>query len=189
MRNVSRRGFLGTVAASTRAVFGRTLKTVGVQLYTVRTVLPEKPLETLKAIEQIGYREVEATAAGLDKIWPALKQTSLKPVSVHLATDLFTHNQDQLPAALDDAKQRGFAYVVCPYIPPNQRGGPDVMRTLGENLTKAGEKSSARGLRLCYHNHAFEWAPSGNGTLLDVLLQAADPNLVGLELDVMWAAV
>jgi sugar phosphate isomerase/epimerase len=45
------------------------------------------------------------------------------------------------------------------------------------------------GMRMCYHNHAFDFAPSGNGTLLDVLLQATDPKLVSLELDIMWAQV
>lgn len=190
MRPTSRRSFLTScVAASAAVCQGRTLKTVGVQLYTVRTVLPKQPLETLKAIEQIGYREVEATQDNLDKIWPALKQTSLKAVSLHLGTDLFTRQQDKLPPALDDAKSRGFEYVVCPYIAPKDRGGAEMMRNLGETLTKAGEMCRKAGLQLCYHNHAFEFQPAGNGILLDDLMQAADPKLVGLELDVMWSTV
>jgi sugar phosphate isomerase/epimerase len=44
-------------------------------------------------------------------------------------------------------------------------------------------------MQLCYHNHAFDFAPSGDGTLLDVLLGEADPKLVSLELDIMWAHV
>src|SRR2546423_6420884 len=120
MTHLNRRSFLATaLVAAARA---RTLKTIGVQLFTVRSVLPEKPLETLKALEQIGYREAEVVQAGIDKIWAALKQTSLKPVSLHMDTALFTRNQDKLPAALDDAKQRGFEYVVCPYIAPEDRG-------------------------------------------------------------------
>src|SRR5437773_12368089 len=105
---MTRRNFLATcAAASASAGYARTLKTVGVQLYTVRTVLPEQPLETLRAIEQIGYRDVEFTAAGIDKVWPALKQTSLKPLSLHMDTALFTRHHDKLPAALDDAPQPG----------------------------------------------------------------------------------
>jgi sugar phosphate isomerase/epimerase len=184
---LSRREFLPLLAAP--AAFARTLDPIGVQLYTLRAVLPEKPLETLKALEQIGYREVEAVANGLDKIWPALQQTSLKPVSIHLDTAMFTRNQDKLPAALEDAKKRGFRYAVCPYIAPADRGGADVIRKLGDTLNKAGEFCNKAGLRLCYHNHAFEFQPSGNGTLLDVLMQTAEPRLVGLELDIMWSQV
>lgn len=181
-----RREFLALIPA---AAMARTLKVVGVQLYTVRSVLPEKPLETLRAIQEMGYREVEATGAGLDKIWPSLKQTSLKPVSVHLDTALFTTQHDKLPAALDDVKKRGFEYAVCPYISPKDRGGVDMIRRLGEALTKSGEICRKSGLRLCYHNHAFEFEPTGNGMLLDILMQSADPKLVGLELDIMWSQV
>ncbi len=158
-------------------------------MYTLRSVLPEKPLETLKALEQLGYKEVEAVANGLDKIWPSLQQTSLKPVSIHIDTALFTRTPEKLPAALDDAKAKGFQYAVCPYIAPADRGGADVIKKLGDTLNKAGEFCNKAGLKLCYHNHAFEFEPSGDGTLLDILMKTADPKLVSLELDIMWAQV
>jgi sugar phosphate isomerase/epimerase len=44
-------------------------------------------------------------------------------------------------------------------------------------------------MRLCYHNHAFEYQPTPEGRLLDVLMKSTDPQLVSLELDVMWAHV
>lgn len=188
MAHINRRFFLASSIIA--AAHARTLKTIGVQLYTVRSVLPEKPLETLKALEQIGYREAEVVQAGIDKIWPALKQTSLKPVSLHMDTALFTTEQDKLPAALDDAKQRGFEFVVCPYIAPKDRGGVDMIRKLGETLNKAGEICNKAGLHLAYHNHAFEFQPRENGgNLLDILMQTADPKLVNLELDIMWSTV
>jgi sugar phosphate isomerase/epimerase len=189
MYSLGRRSFLTLAAGSAVSGFARTLPVVGVQLYTVRSILPQKPLETLRALEQIGYREAEVVAAGMEAIWPSLKQTALKPVSLHLATDLFMTQQEKLPAALDDAKTRGFEYVVCPYIAPKDRGGVDVIRRLGETLNKAGEICRKSGLGLCYHNHAFEFEPSGSGTLLDVLMQTADAKLVSLELDIMWSQV
>lgn len=188
MGPITRRHFAGILAVS--ALSARTLKTIGVQLYTVRDVLPEKPLETLKALEQIGYREAEVVGGSLEQIWPHLKKTSLRPVSVHLSTPLFTRDQSKLPAALDDAKQRGFQYVVCPYIAPQDRGGVDVIRKLADTLNQAGEACRKSGLRLCYHNHAFEFEPvKSGGTLLDVLMRESDPRLVSLELDIMWAQV
>jgi sugar phosphate isomerase/epimerase len=187
MTSVSRRQLLALAAAS--AAFARTLRTIGVQLYTVRSIITEKPLETLQELEKIGYREAEVIAGSMEKIWPSLKQTSIKPVSLHMDTALFTRQQDKLPAALEDAKKRGFEYVVCPYIAPADRGGVEVIRKLGETLNKAGELCNKSGLHLCYHNHAFEFEPSGQGTLLDVLMQTAEPKLVSLELDIMWAQV
>lgn len=184
-----RRDFLAAAAASALPLVAAKLKTVGVQLYTLRSVINENPLETLQALEQTGFRECEVIQGNMAKIWPFLKQTKLKPVSLHMDTALFTRDQAKLPAALDDAKQRGFSFVVCPYIAPQDRGGVEVIKRLGETLNKAGEMCAKSGLRLAYHNHAFEFEPSSEGTLLDVLMKTADAKLVSLELDIMWSQV
>jgi sugar phosphate isomerase/epimerase len=42
-------------------------------------------------------------------------------------------------------------------------------------------------LIFAYHNHDFEFVPSDGAYLLDRLLDATDPDLVALELDVFWA--
>jgi len=189
MEPTTRRSFLTVAASSAIAAYARALPAVGVQLYTVRRVLPKKPLETLRAIEQTGYREVECTGDTLEAIWPSLKQTALKAVSVHLNEQLFLHQQEKLPAALEDAGKRGFEYVVCPWIEPKDRGGVEMIRKLGQTLNEAGEMCRKAGMRLCYHNHAFEYRPTPEGRLLDILMKTADPKLVGLELDVMWAHV
>lgn len=184
-----RRYFLAAAAGSALPAAAARLKTIGVQLYTVRSVIGEKPNETLQALDEIGFRECEAIHASLPAIWTSLKQTKMKPVSLHMDTAMFTRDQSKLPAALDDAKQRGFTWVVCPYIAPQDRGGVEVIKRLGDTLNKAGEMCVKSGLRLAYHNHAFELEPSGNGTLLDVLLATSDPKLVSLELDIMWSQV
>src|ERR1700722_15479233 len=62
----------------------RQLQAIGVQLYTVRSVLPQKPAETLPATGASGYPENEPTYSGLDRIWPNIQAPHLKPVSVHL---------------------------------------------------------------------------------------------------------
>jgi sugar phosphate isomerase/epimerase len=189
MHSISRRSFLAAATATAASLRARALPTVGVQLYTVRRVLPKKPLETLRAIEQIGYREVECTADHLDDIWPMLKETSLKPVSVHVNEQFFIHQPEKLPPALEDARKHGFEYVVCPWIDPRDRGGVEMIRKLGQTLNHAGELCNKAGMRLCYHNHAFEYQPTPDGRLLDVLMKTTDPKLVSLELDVMWAHV
>jgi sugar phosphate isomerase/epimerase len=186
---VSRRRFLAAASGAALPAFARTLPVIGVQLYTLRTVLPKNPAEVLGALEKLGYKECEAVGGGLDAIWPALKATSLKPVSVHLDTALFTRQREKLGAALDNVVKRGFQYAVCPYIAPADRGGADVIKKLGETLNQAGKICKQSGIALCYHNHAFEFEPVGGKTLLDILMETTDPKLVSLELDIMWAQV
>ena len=189
----SRREFLqATSLAAALGVAGRAaqLKTLGVQLYTVRTVLPQKPEETLNAIRAIGYQEVEATYAGLDTLWPVLQASGLKPVSIHLDSKLVTQgNIDDLSPIFDKLKQRGFQYAVFPYLPEPERGGIDVIKGISEKFNRAGEKCRAAGMSFCYHNHAFEFATEKGATLFQVMLDNTDKKLVAYEIDVFWVSV
>jgi sugar phosphate isomerase/epimerase len=166
-----------------------TASNLGVQLYTVRNTIGANPAGVLKAIQDIGYSEVEATYGNLDKIWSALKETALKPVSVHLDTALFFEGGAKLDAAIADVKQRGFQFVVLPYIPPKQRGGLDTFKKLAETLNQSGEKAKAAGMTLCYHNHAFEFEPMHGTTGLEVMMKETQKDLVSLEMDVFWVSV
>jgi sugar phosphate isomerase/epimerase len=168
----------------------RQLQAIGVQLYTVRSVLPQKPAETLNAIEAIGYREIEPTYSGLDRIWPAIEATHLKPVSVHLDNTLMNAGkEDDLARAIDQVKKWGFAYAVFPYLPPAERGGLDKFRILTDKLNRAGEKCRAVGLGFCYHNHAFEFEPMEGTTGFQVMMDRLDKNLCGFEMDCFWVSV
>jgi sugar phosphate isomerase/epimerase len=189
----SRRDFLqATSLVAALGASGRAaqLKTLGVQLYTVRTVLPQKPQDTLNAIRAIGYREVEATYAGLDGLWPMLQASGLKPVSIHLDSGSVTQGKpDDLSPIFDQLKKRGFQYAVFPYLPEPERGGIDVIKAIAEKLNRAGEKCRVAGMSFCYHNHAFEFATEKGATLFQVMLEHTDPKLVAFELDVFWVSV
>jgi len=166
------------------------LSSIGVQLYTVRSVLPQKPAETLRAIEAIGYREIEATYGGLDKIWPDIEATRLKAVSVHLDNTMMNAGkEEELARAIEQVKKWGFTFAVFPYLPVTERGGLEKIRLLCDKLNKAGEKCRAAGLRFCYHNHAFEFEPMEGTTGFQVMMDRLDKNLCGFELDCFWVSV
>jgi sugar phosphate isomerase/epimerase len=188
----SRRSLLKSAALTLPAsrLLGRQLQAIGVQLYTVRNVLPQKPAETLRAIEAIGYREIEATYGGLDQIWPAIRGAHLNPVSVHLDNTLMNAGkEDELGRAIDQAKKWDFTYAVFPYVPPAERGGLDKFRELSDKLNRAGEKCRAAGLRFCYHNHAFEFQPMEGATGFQVMADRLDPKLCAFEMDCFWVSV
>jgi sugar phosphate isomerase/epimerase len=185
---ITRRELMAAAAAGMMPLRAAKLKAIGAQLYTLRSVLPKQPAETLKALEALGYTEVEAVSGDLPKIWDALRATKLKPISVHLDAGAFLTAPDKIPSMIDDAKAKGFKYVVCPYVPPNMRGAEN-MKKLGDTLNKAGAQAKAAGMTLCYHNHAFEFATVDGKTILDKFMTETDPKLVHLELDIMWAKV
>jgi sugar phosphate isomerase/epimerase len=188
---MNRRMFLqaSALASLSPLVRAAQLNSIGVQLYTVRSILPESPEETLKAIHSIGYQEIEATLGGFDKIWPAVQASGLKPVSMHLDNKLVMRGGDELSRAIDSLKGYGFQYAVHPYVAPDDRGGPEVMKVLAGKLNALGEKCRAAGLQCAYHNHAFEFASADGHTLFDVLADNTDKKLVGFELDCFWLSV
>lgn len=187
----SRREFLraATIAALASSARAAQLKSIGVQLYTVRDVLPKDPERTLKAIRAIGYDEVEATWGGFDKLFPLVKASGLKAVSMHVDNKLMTKGADEMSRAVEMLKGWDFQYAVHPYVPPEDRGGADVMKALADKLNLFGEKCAAVGIQAAYHNHAFESAKAGDGTLFQVLIDNTDKKLVGFELDCFWLSV
>jgi sugar phosphate isomerase/epimerase len=187
MTNISRRSFVTGAAAllpAARILSADPLEksNLGVQLYTVRNIIGQNPSGVLKSIEQIGYTEVEAIYASLNKIWSALKQTSLRAVSVHGGLPEF-----QKSGVFADLKQRGFEYAVVPYLPTDR--GPDAVKGFAADLDKLGQQAKENGLTLCYHNHAHDFKPMNGTTPLEMLLSETQRDLVQLEMDVFWVSV
>jgi sugar phosphate isomerase/epimerase len=187
----SRREFLqaATLAALSATARAAQLKTIGVQLYMVRDVLPQKPAEVLNAIRAIGYREVETSWADYDKIRPMVEASGLKAPSMHIDNTLLNKGADEMSRVVDQIKLWGFQYALYPYVPQSERGGADAIKAFAEKLNRFGEKCHAAGIQFAYHNHAFESAPAGNQTLFQILIDNTDKRLVGFELDCFWLAV
>jgi sugar phosphate isomerase/epimerase len=178
---------------------------LGVQLYTVREQLKTRAQATLKAIADIGYKELELGRTDIATLAPMAKALGLAPVSTHIEAPLVTGNWDAwgeiaratpandrtLEKALDTARSHGIKYAVVSYLQPAERGTTAAAyEKFAEQLNRAGEKARAAGLTLAYHNHGFEFAPLADGRRpLDVLLSRLDPVLAKLELDVFWVSI
>ncbi len=195
MSKTSRRNFLvrtASIATVASSAFGRdplTHNNLGFQIYTLRNVVEQNPLQILKAVQDIGYREIECTAGNLDKIWPVLEQTSLKPVSIHTDKSMFTADGGLfVDSTLEQTKQRGFQYVVIPFERFTDNGADGVTQ-FGEKMNRLGQQAKAQGLTLCYHNHAHDYAPVNGTPAIHMLLDETNKKDVQLEMDVFWVSV
>lgn len=204
-REVMRLAALGGVGAW----MGRDLQaaapaTLGVQLYTVRTQIDANAQATLKAIADLGYKEVEVLRSTLSTVGPLARGLGLSPISVHVDSPLITGQWDAwkflrgsvpdgygVPELIRDAQAQGVKYLVLPYLMAAERGGGlAYYQQLAERLNIVGAQVKKAGLQLCYHNHGFEFEPLPDGRRpLDVLMSATSPELVQLELDVFWVSV
>ncbi len=146
----------------------------------------EKDFEgTIAKVAATGYGEVEF--AGYFGKTPAevraiLERTHLSAPSAHVGA----LDPDKLPALLDAARAIGHHYVVIPWIPEENRKTLDDWKRVGESFNKAAALAHDAGLQLAYHNHDFEFTRVEGRIPFDVLLEATDPKLVQLEIDLYW---
>ena len=193
-RTVSRREFLAAfVALASSGAGGPTtalasrLTPIGVQLYTVRTLLERDFEGTLAGLAAIGFREVEF--AGYHGRTPqtvraALGKAGLVAPSAHVPIEAV---RDDLSRVLDGALAVGHRYVVVAWLPEPDRT-LDGYRAAADLFNRAGQKASAAGVRFAYHNHAFEFARLDGRKPYDVLLERCEPSYVAFEMDLYWIA-
>lgn len=172
----------------------------GLALYTVRYAMGENAKETLRAVADAGYENIEAASYADGKFYEMapeefksyLDEIGLSPVSTHQGS-VTMENADQMMA---DVKAAGFEYFVIP-VPPmgmftfnmenrtmNMKG---TAAELAEILDTLGEKANKAGLKLLYHNHDFEFMKNDNGVvIIDYLLENCNPELVNFQMDLYW---
>lgn len=160
---------------------------IAVQLYTLRAETARDLPGTLRRVSAAGYRAVELAA--LPPIDPEplrdlLAGEQLEPMASHESLETLRADLD---AVLDRITTIGCPRIIVPWLPDAERTDPAGVRHLAGELGDIARECAARGVRLGYHNHAFEFAPLDGTTVWEVLLDAL-PLDVELEVDVYWVA-
>jgi sugar phosphate isomerase/epimerase len=189
---MNRRSFLGMISAATIlgsriswAADDRKLDKIGLQLYTVRSLMKNDFEGTIAKVAAVGYREVEF--AGLfdrspQDVRKILDNNGLAAPASHV--DYKTVEGDW-PKALDAAHTLGQSFIVCPFIDESMRT-PEGWKRVADTLNRAGEASKNAGIQLAYHNHNWEFKTDQGQMPYEILLSNTDPNLVKMEMDLFW---
>ena len=198
MKVHSRRDFMKTTTAAVAATCAAgalnaaPLKMpIGIQLYTVRDLLPKDFDGTLAKVRAAGYTVVEPAGyyhKPAAEFKAALDRAGLRAVSTH-------HPMFELVPRLDEfiayGKVLGLQYIVCPSPmrrDPKLKGELDLedWRWVAGQLNKIGEKVKAAGMTFGYHNHGPEFGSEKGVVFYDELLRLTDPSLVVFEMDCGW---
>ena len=123
MREISRRAFLKTASASAacaalwkgvpRLMAEPLGLPLGLQLYSVRDILPKDYEGTLKQLSAIGYREVEA--AGFFGRTPAQVKLAMDQAGLHCVSAHYPMVQllPKVDETIQFGKDLGLDYIVC----------------------------------------------------------------------------
>jgi sugar phosphate isomerase/epimerase len=173
-------------------------KPIGLQLYTLRDVIKKDVKGTISQLAEWGYTEFETYGYGNGQLFDMpskefndfVKSRGARVVSGHYGIDVV---RGDWAKAVADAKDAGQEYMVLPWIDEASRTA-DGYKKIIEDVNKAAEVTKQAGIRMGYHNHAFEFekVPDGKTNLefqktgFDLLMEGLDPSLVSMELDLYW---
>lgn len=177
---------------------------IGLQLYTVRDLIAKDPEGTLKAIQAIGYKQVEGgDIRTFGQLLPKIQTAGLTSKSAGLPSAFITERWDLIEAAggqkpsanyttdsiIEDAVKSDVKYLMLGYLQREERQTIDDYKRIAENLNMMGEKCNQADIHLCYHNHSFEFNPIDGTVPFEVFLQELEVDKVFFELDVFWVSV
>jgi sugar phosphate isomerase/epimerase len=175
------------------------IERIGVQLYSVRDAMSADPIDTLKKLNQGGFRYVEHAGYENRKFYgysvkefkKILNDHDLQMPSGHTvmtaqhwdtAKGDFT---DEWKYTIEDAAEAGQRYVISPWLDEGLRTDMEGLKRFMEQFNKCGGLCKAHGMKFGYHNHNFEFNTMvGQINLYDYILQNTDPSLVAQQLDI-----
>mgnify|MGYP006283995279 CR=1 FL=1 len=175
-----------TAEADTSSSTTASLPAIGLQLYTIRSVMDEDFRGAMEQVARIGYDEVEFAGyydRSPEEISALLTDLDLASPATHISLQRIREAPD---AVLRTAKAIGHQYIVCPYLAEEERTSLDDYRQLAKDFSAFGQRCTEAGLQFAYHNHDFEFTEMDGTRPYDVLLSETDPEHVQMELDLYW---
>jgi sugar phosphate isomerase/epimerase len=162
-------------------------KNFGLQLYTLRDVLPKDPKGILKQVASFGYKQIESYEHSSMGIFWGMKNTEFKKLMDDLGMKIVSShcniNQDFERKAAE-AAEIGMEYLLCAYLGPQKT--IDDFKKFAESFNQRGEICRKNGIKFGYHNHDYGFVQLEGQYPQDVLMQNTDKNLADFEMDIYW---
>jgi len=160
---------------------------IGAQLYTVRdfTKTEEDVRSTFRKIAKMGYSCVQISAiwnVEPKKLREIADENGLEIVITHADKDRILN--DTL-AVIEEHKVMGCKHIGIGY----NRFQADQIESYAnfiQEYDQAAKLIHKNGLKLHYHNHAFEFEKVGDITGFEYFVKETDPALWGFILDTFW---
>lgn len=162
---------------------------IAIQLYSVRDDMEADFAGTVKAVKALGYDGVEF--AGLfgksaAEVKAICAEAGVTPISAHVPFDQMMADPDGVLATYAEI---GCEFVVIPYLTEEYRPGNAKFGDVIEGAKMLGAKAKALGMKLCYHNHDFEFVKLDGEYALDILYREVSADLLQTQLDTCWVNV
>lgn len=158
----------------------------GLQLYTLRDVLPSNTKDVLTQVASFGYKQIEGYEGPKGLFW-GMTNTELKKLMDDLGMKFVSSHcniNEDFDRKAAQAAEIGMKYLICPYLGPQKTA--DDFKKFAETFNQRGETCRKNGIRFGYHNHDYGFVPVDGQLPQDILMQNTDKNLVDFEMDIYW---
>jgi sugar phosphate isomerase/epimerase len=173
---------------------------MGLQLFTINSIIGRDVAGILKRVAAIGYQDCETYGYDAEKgTYYGLPAATFKQVlqdNQLLATSghydfikYFDKPADDMKRFVDQciagAHTLGQKYITWPWLDPSSRT-IEKFKVLTGKLNAIGEQVKKAGLGFAYHNHDFEFIDHDGQIGYDIIMKETDSALVKLQLDLYW---
>lgn len=159
---------------------------VGLQLYTVRQEFADDPRGTIKAVAEMGYEGVEGgPPRGMtNKEYIALlNDHGLKLTGGGVSS---AELREDIQKVADRCAELGIDVLMTGIGGEIRQAEGDWKKVVAE-LAEGCAKAAEAGLKVLYHNHAFEYEAKVDGMYgLDYIFATIPADHIQAELDVYW---
>jgi len=136
------------------------LESFGLQLYTLRDDMPADPKGMLSQVASFGYNQIEGYEGPQGMFWnmPHLEfKKYIDELGLNMVSSHCNINEDFEKKA-GQAAEVGMAYLICPYIGPQD--SMEKWKNIADQFNQCGEICKKNGIRFAYHNHAYSFKES-----------------------------
>ncbi len=181
---------LGCKSSSMLGGEGGNLKDFGLQLYTLRDVMPNDPKGVLKQVSQMGYKYIESYEHDKLGMFWGMTNTEFKKYMDDLNMQIISSHcniNKEFERKADEAAAIGMKYLLCPSLENEKGMDKDACKKAADLFNAKGAVCKAKGIRFGYHNHDGPFLARAGGLIPEeFLLQNTDPSLVDFEMDIYW---
>jgi sugar phosphate isomerase/epimerase len=203
---------LGTEHLTAQLLAKNTLDKIGIGLFSLPSLLEKNFEGGIAMLAEMGYSELELygpyefsnqsaktrwseiipmlgfSGSGLfgrpaDEVQSIFKEYGMSVPSIHTDLETMETNMDAFAKA---AEVLGFEYITLPAIPEERRKSMDHYKKMADTFNSIGENAKKMGLKFAYHNHGYGLQEVAGEIPFQVMMDATDPELVFLEMDVFW---
>lgn len=167
------------------------MKTLGLQLYTIRDFLKDEDFMdlSLKKIHDMGITEAQTAGIppmGWEKFADLCKKNDIQIVGTHYSWEAICNRFEETVAV---HRMLGTTNIGIGGMVPWGTTDPTVVKEFIRNFNELARRYAAEGFKLTYHNHNFEFVRvDGTKTIMDLLYENLDPENTSFVLDTCWVA-